>query len=203
MNFLAHLYLTDDTPEGMVGSLLPDLVRGADRRDIAPALLPAVRLHRKIDALTDSHPVFACSTQRLRPKHGRYAPIITDVLYDHFLSIDWPRYCDEPLDSFIARVHRTFAANPHLMPGAMRSVVQRLDEQNWLGSYAHIDGVRLTLERMSARLSCRFERQVDLTPAVDELVGSHGEFRREFHAFFPDVIASCGATTNRRRAAMS
>ena len=59
MNYLAHLYLSDDgTPESLVGALLGDFVKGDDHRNYPPAIQRAILLHRKIDAFTDAHEIF-------------------------------------------------------------------------------------------------------------------------------------------------
>lgn len=206
MNFLAHLFLAADTPAAKIGSVLPDLVRGKGRKEAMnaapPAMLEAIRQHHRIDAYTDAHAVVARSKARLRERHGHYAPILVDVFYDHHLARDWQHHrmlgghaTPDTLPAFVARVHDAFRSHPHLLPGDMRYPIDRLIEQNWLGSYATIDGIETALRRMSVRLSARFEREVKLESAVDDLARHDAEFADDFRVFFPQLAAHAPATS--------
>ncbi len=191
MNFLAHLYLADDTPGSLIGSLLPDLVRGAGRTldGLDPEVEAGALRHRRIDVFTDRHPAFQASRGRIRGRHGIFSGILIDVFYDHFLSVRWAEYHSEPLPAFVAYVYRTFADHPTLMPRAMRPIVERMVEQDWLSSYASVDGLALTLRRMSHRFEVRFERRIDLATAVDSLRDQYTALDQDFAVFFPQAIA--------------
>ncbi len=196
MNFLAHLYLADDTPGSLIGNILPDLVRGSDR--LPDRLDQAVRagadLHRRVDVFTDLHPVFRQSKARIRARHGIFSGILIDVFYDHFLSVHWGDYHPDPLPDFIRHVYRTFARHAHLMPEAMRPISERMAAQDWLTSYGSIDGVELILERMSRRFEARFDRHVDLAAATADLERHREGLRDDFSRFFPDLVVEAGKT---------
>jgi acyl carrier protein phosphodiesterase len=192
LNFLAHLHLCDatpgSTPEALIGSIMPDLVRGKLPSTLPAAVLAAAHQHRKIDAFTDTHPIVARSKQRLFAipgSHARYTGILIDIFYDHFLASDWPRWSDEPRPAFIARVHDAFRLRAHLMPDAMRYPIDRMIEQDWLASYATMDGIELALTRLSARLTQRFEREVHLETAIPDLRAHESALRDDFNTFFP------------------
>jgi acyl carrier protein phosphodiesterase len=229
MNFLAHLYLAEDSPEALIGSILPDLARPRDlartgqdtdklcgRRlsvppdmpahpEYPPAMLRAIAQHRAVDAFTDTHPIVYRSKQRLhhRPRMYRYAGILMDVFYDHFLARDWARYSQVPLPRFVARVHEAFRGHTHLMPQAMRYPVERMIAQDWLGSYATESGVEMVLRRMSLRLSQRFEREVKLEPAVADLARHREALSADFQEFFPQLVAFASAHKTEGRVALT
>jgi len=198
VNFLAHLYLADDSPASMVGNLLPDMHRGRLPTDLAPQVEAGVVRHRKVDAYTDTHPLFERSRDRLRPRHGRYTGIIVDVLYDHVLSVCWRDYADEPLADFIARAYVTLEQDPGLMPPRMQAIIRAMIDQDWLSTYVTVEGIGLTLRRLSARLNERFGRQIALDGAVDELVEQYEGFTQDFAAFFPELMAYVGVSPRRR-----
>ena len=191
MNFLAHLYLAEDSPGALIGNLLPDLVRGV--RPPSDQLDPAVRagaaLHHRVDVFTDRHSVFRESKGRIRGRHGIFSGIIIDVFYDHFLSVEWSRYHPDPLSGFIAHVYQTFADHAHLMPLPMRLVTERMAAQDWLSSYGSIGGIGLTLARMSSRFRARFDRHVELDGAVADLEQHYDALGGDFSRFFPQLIA--------------
>ena len=188
MNFLAHLFLSDGTPESMVGSIMPDLVRGRISADIPSAVHEAILLHRRVDAFTDHHPFIAHSKLLLRERHGRYAGVLVDVYDDHLLSVDWRRYTTVPRETFVEYAKTTLKSHRHLMPAAMQASVGRMIEQDWLNAYATTAGVGVVLARMSRYLTRRFERPVDLTPAVDDLAAHHDQLLADFRAFFPQLL---------------
>ncbi|MFW6033399.1 MAG: ACP phosphodiesterase [Phycisphaeraceae bacterium] len=209
MNFLAHLYLADDTPASRVGNLMPDLVRGRLPADLPAEVMEGVRRHRRIDAFTDTHPLFARSRDRLRPRHGRFAGILVDIFYDHLLAADWASWHPRTLPAFSAEVYDSFAGAGHLMPERMRRIVERIADQDRLGSYARVSGIEDVLVRMSRRLTERFRRPVHLERAMDELRAHRDELAGDFAGFFPQLIAyahparqrpcrsaRCGASAN-------
>lgn len=187
MNFLAHLFLADDSPESRIGSLMPDLVRGPLPRDLHPVVAAGAMLHRKVDGFTDTHRIFYQSRQRLRERHGLYSGILVDVIYDHYLAANWQRWHDQSLDAFVADVHGSFTQGCDHMPERMRTIVGRMDSQQWLLCYASLDGIELTLQRMSLRLSERFDRDVRLHDAMDEMRAEYDAFGDDFAGFFPQL----------------
>jgi acyl carrier protein phosphodiesterase len=183
MNYLAHLFLAGDSAESMIGNLAGDFVKGAIHG--TDAISDGIRHHRRIDAFTDSHPSVAAFRRVLIPDHGHYARIIADVFFDHFLANTWPRYRDEPLEAFVARVHATLDAHAHELPGRLRLVYPYMRDQQWLLSYRHVEGIRIALTNLSRRLS----RKPHLEEATHHLIDSRRELERRFHDFFPDVVA--------------
>lgn len=83
MNFLAHLYLSGDDSEIMVGNFIGDFVKGRNLNErFEERIVKGIELHRSIDAFTDSHPVVTLSKNRLRDKYRHYSPVIVDMFYD-------------------------------------------------------------------------------------------------------------------------
>lgn len=105
MNYLAHLYLAERSVEGLLGSLLGDFVKGPLDDKYPEAIRRGIVLHRSIDSFTDAHPLHLESRNRIGRARRRYAGIIVDVTYDHFLCRYWSDYSDETLESFVARVY--------------------------------------------------------------------------------------------------
>lgn len=191
MNFLAHLYLAKPgavAPPGMlVGSLLPDIWRG--RLPELPADVAAgVASHRRVDRFTDRHPMFLRSRARLRPQHGVFAGVLVDMAYDHLLAGQWDRWHDLPLDAFIDAAHRAIADHEASLPERVARIARRMREGNWLGMYRDPDDLRVILGMMSRRFADRFERVVDLTPAVETIRQQRVGLEVDFALFFPDMI---------------
>ena len=144
---------------------------------------PGIECHRRIDVFTDGHPVVRRSVQRLLPPHRRFAPILVDVFYDHFLSTQWPCHWPGPLGEFLEEVYGSFETYRSQLPEATFGVLERMRCENWLGSYGEIAGVRLTLERIARRL----RRPVELGDAVIELERNYDGLEADFKEFFPEL----------------
>src|SRR4051794_7971427 len=108
MNWLAHLLLSDPAPAFRIGNLLPDLMPGPALAQMPAEYQGGIAQHRRIDAFTDSHPIFRRSILRVEPPQRRYAGILVDIFYDHFLSVGWAAHSRVPLREFLAEVYGSF-----------------------------------------------------------------------------------------------
>ena len=199
VNYLAHLYLAGDDPESLVGSLMGDFAKGA----IDPALPPAIRhgvwLHRRIDSYTDSHPTVRDSKRRIRPEFRRYAGILIDLYYDHFLARNWSDYSDVPLDEFSQAVYRIVDANHHSLPVRMQRSMSYMIENGLLQSYREIRGIERALSGIEGRL----KRPSRLREAIVDLEHNHLALAEDFSVFFPDLIRYARQLSSCRGASVS
>jgi hypothetical protein len=70
MNYLAHLHLGGAQPAQLLGSLYGDFVKGPLEGRFPEPVEAAIRLHRRIDAYTDAHPLVQRAKQRFRRSTG-------------------------------------------------------------------------------------------------------------------------------------
>jgi len=185
MNWLAHLVLSDRSPTFRIGNLLPDLMTRPELDAVPQTFRAGIECHRRIDAFTDAHPVVRRSAQRMSPPHRRFAPILVDIFYDHYLTVKWNQHWAQPLDEFVEEIYGSFEAHGMQLPPFTFGVLERMRAENWLGSYGDITGVRLTLERVARRL----RRPVQLGNAVDELQRNYEALEVDFNEFFPELRA--------------
>lgn len=184
MNFLAHLYLYDGPTEERLGSMLADFVKGRQFDELSGALQRGVLHHRKVDAFTDSHPMFRQSVVRLKAKWGRYSPILVDVFYDHFLATFWSEYDGRPLRDFLNNVYTEYQDQRESYPYIITRPMDRIVASDRLMTYRQLDGIEDALRRISSLLK---RRRVELHPAVGELRANYEGLAEDFHAFFPEL----------------
>ncbi len=98
MNYLAHFLLSGESTSILVGNFIGDLVRGNQFSTLDPAIQRGIMLHRAIDRFTDAHPVVRRSKQRAQAVTGRYASVVIDVFYDHFMARDRSCHCQSTPD---------------------------------------------------------------------------------------------------------
>lgn len=182
MNYLAHLHLGGDRPQQLLGSLYGDFVKGPLRNQWPQELERAIRLHRQIDAYTDSDPVFRQARQRFSPARRRVAGIMLDVFFDHCLACEWDRYAEQDLDEFSQRVYRLLERQPQL-PGRLAHLAPLMIEQDWLGSYREFEVLQSVLNHLAQRLSV----PALLAGAWEELGVHYAALREDFRRGYPQL----------------
>lgn len=184
MNYLAHLYLAGPEPEALLGALMGDFVKGPLANRYPTPLTLGLALHRRIDTFTDTHPRVAASRARVSAARRRFAGIMVDLFYDHFLARNWADYAAEPLHQFTRHVYGLLQLHHARLPERLQSVARRMAEQDWLASYRHITAIHEALDRISRRL----KRENRLEGAGAELEANYAALEADFRAFFPDVV---------------
>lgn len=184
MNYLAHLFLSAESPESLLGAMLGDFVKGPLDERFGAEVRRAIALHRAIDSFTDAHPVTRVSRNRVSGRRRRFAGIMIDVFYDHFLALRWAEYSATPLPHFAAQVYSLLMRERDALPERLQRVLPYMVEQDWLSSYRDVAAVASALDRMSRRL----KRENALAGGGEELAWHYEAFQRDFTAFFPELI---------------
>jgi len=184
LNYLAHLYLSENDPESLIGSLMGDFLKGRVGTDLAPAVRRGVLVHRRIDSFTDAHMIVGQSKRRIGPAYRRYAGILIDLFYDHFLASRWSEYSAVPLEAFAARVYRIVAAHHHRLSAPMQRSMSYMISNELLQSYRTLEGMQQALRGIESRL----KRPSRLHAAVTELERNYTGLGEDFAVFFPDLV---------------
>jgi len=184
MNWLAHLYLSEPNPQFRVGNLLPDLTSPSQLADLREPFQQGIRRHRQIDVFTDAHPRVKSCISRFPKPYRRYGGILTDVYFDHFLARDWAQYSTVPRRRFLDDFYRDLESCLPEIPAHAAGVLDRMREQDWLGSYHRIAGIGDILERISRRL----RRPFDLSRSLAIFEEHESRFQQDFQTFFPELM---------------
>lgn len=185
MNYLAHLFLAEDRPESIIGNLLGDFLQGVSKEQYSIAIQQGIELHRKVDAYTDSHPIVKEAKQLISVVRRRFAGILIDVFYDHFLARDWQNYSSVTLDDFSQKVYAILSQHQSILPDRLKYALPQMLQQDWLNNYQYVSGIELTLNRMAHRVNR--QGQI-LASGIEELTAHYQELDRSFQAFFPELV---------------
>lgn len=197
MNYLAHLLLAEQTPHGWLGALMGDFVKGRIDSALPGGIRCGIALHRRIDTFTDAHPVHRRSRNRFAGPRRRFAGIIVDLSYDHFLALRWARHAPLPLDEFTAQVYASIVRHRALLPPRLARIAPRMAAQDWLGSYRDLDALGFTLDRIATRSP----RSAPIEGAIEDVRHCYEALGDDFDAFFPDLAAYAGGLKSTGRAA--
>ncbi|MFK7951283.1 MAG: ACP phosphodiesterase [Ekhidna sp.] len=183
MNFLAHIYLSGNNEELMVGNFIGDFVKGNQLDEYSPSIQQGIRLHRAVDYFTDTHDIVLQSKKKLREKYRHYAPVIVDVYYDHFLAKNWSQFSSIPLKEYTHSFYETMTKYQNQIPKGVIHMLNYMSKDNWLFNYQFIEGMDKALTGMSKRT--KFDSKME--EASGSLEEYYDEFSEEFFAFFPEL----------------
>ena len=184
MNFLAHIYLSGNNDMVTIGNFIADGIRGKKYLKYPIDIQIGIRLHREIDTFTDAHKTVRESTKRLHKKYGHYSGVIVDILYDHFLAKNWKNYSDIPLEDYVNSFYNSLQNNFEILPLRIQKMMPYMISDNWLLSYASIEGISKVLDGMNKRTKNRSQMNL----AINELQEFYDEFEDEFTRFFDELI---------------
>ena len=187
MNWLAHILLSEPNIENRLGNLLGDLVKGKDLDGLDSKLRRGVARHYAIDKFTDSHPIVKISKHRIDKEYSKFAGILIDVVYDHFLVKNWGLYSNIMFADFTAEIHKSFRDYPGEIPQMAREIIDRMIDGDWLNSYQHLSGVEAALARIDYRITARMGDRIKLVDAMPILEREDVSLGRDFNLFFPQL----------------
>ena len=183
MNFLAHLYLSGEPSPLMMGNFIGDYVKGRQLEHYAPEIQQGIMLHRKIDAFTDQHQIVKASTARFKPCYQRYASVVIDVIYDHYLAKNWSNYSNVTLHQFVNNVHSYFLRNYFKLPNRVKGFLPFLIKSRRLENYQHIWGIEKSLEIMANYSSLPPKSEC----AIQVMEEQYEHLKEEFFSFFEEL----------------
>lgn len=187
MNYLAHIFLSGGDADIQLGNFIADAVKGGRYNDYPPRIAQGILMHRMIDDFTDNHPAVKEVVRMLRPRFGRYSPVLADIFFDYLLASRWEEYSDVPLKVFARRFYRNMMINSRYLPPRMKGFMWHFIGTNRLYRYASKDGIGEALSIMSEYGRLR----IDPHDAVRYLEDHEEELRTVFHTFFGELRIVC------------
>ena len=184
MNFLAHIYLSGNNEGVIVGNFIGDAIKGNRFNNYEENIKKGILLHRKIDCFTDNHEIVGISKSKLRDHYRKHAGIVIDIFYDHFLAKNWQNYSNEDLNDFVQNAYKILMVHNNILPTEVMRYLPYMILYDWLGSYKHIESIKMVLNGMSRRTSLPNKTNY----AIEILRSNYYELDNEFKAFFEDII---------------
>lgn len=184
MNYLAHIYLSRDHEMITIGNFMADHIKGNKYKTYPTDLQKGILLHRQIDSYTDAHEIVRRSKRRLDDSYGLYRGVIIDIFYDHFLAKNWKDYSDVPLATYTQNFYANLTRNFEVLPDKIKYMSKYLIRDNWLLSYAKLEGIQKVLEGMNRRTMDR----VHMDLAIKDLEDHYIDFEKDFRLFFAELM---------------
>lgn len=184
MNYLAHVFLSGDDEEVIIGNFIGDYIKGREFRKYSESIKKGILLHRNIDSYTDRNKIVKKSKSLLKKKYGKYSGIIIDIFYDHFLTGNWNKFSSQSLSGFTENLHNILTRHSAILPEKVKLFLPSFIDNKWIKTYKTIEGMEIVLRRMS-----------DITTLPDEsdyaigiLKEYYSEIEEDFLNYFPGLI---------------
>jgi acyl carrier protein phosphodiesterase len=152
MNHLAHLYLSSDQEEEMVGQFIADAVKGNDFNLYSPNIRTGILLHRWVDSFTDTHDLVKELRAAYRPKLGLYSGVLIDLVFDYFLAKDFHVHVGRELSEFQQFTFYVLNKHEFIFPEKMKKYFFHMKDKEFMMKYAHSEGMAIIVKQMGARI---------------------------------------------------
>jgi len=186
VNFLAHSLFGFNDAALITGQFCGDFVRGSDLGRFPRGIEVGIRLHRRMDAFTDAHVALKPAKISLGAERRRVSGIVVDVMFDHWLAVNWSNFSNLALDQHAKAVQEAIREHDAHIPEALARFMRFLHNGQVLESNVELEAIAVTLGRLSHR-SPRFTK---LAMTIDELEPLARALDAPFKTFFPDLDSS-------------
>ncbi|MCC8463303.1 acyl carrier protein phosphodiesterase [Photorhabdus bodei] len=185
MNFLAHLHLATLADSSLLGNLMADFVRGNPEGQYSADVVAGIRMHRRVDVLTDTHPRVIQARHLFSNSYRRVAPITLDIIWDHFLSLNWDKLVPTySLPTFIHHARNQIEPHLYYTPEKFQELNEFLWPQNWLIRYADLAFIADVLKGMARR----HPRLSALSGSFQDIEQHYADFEALFWQFYPCMM---------------
>lgn len=186
MNWLAHIFLSEQNIDFQIGNYLADPLKGKTWEGASVDLINGMFVHKIIDSYTDRHEEFIKSKNRLGKK-GLLKSVVIDLTYDYLLTKNWDRFCHIPIDEFLQIFYKEANQKIISLPTHASTPLKKMIEFDLLNKYQNLQHLQLAFERVDKRLSERLRKR-DLASNYFEKVSIHiDNIEDDFLIFFPQL----------------
>ena len=186
MNWLAHIFLSEQKIDFQIGNYLADPLKGKLWDSASDDMKKGVRTHTIIDSFTDSHKTVSKSKSRLREK-GLLKPVIIDLTYDYLLTKNWEKFSSIPLREFLNTFNKQAIKRSKDLPNDASHLVSHLAENDRLNRYHNLEQLEKSFERIDMRLSKKLLSRESAVSYIGVVSNNIEYLEEDFMIFFPEL----------------
>jgi acyl carrier protein phosphodiesterase len=153
MNFLGHLYFSNNDPELMYANLFGDTVKGKKYLDYPEEMQQGILLHRKIDDFIDRHPTVIDLKRKLYEELPKVSSVAIDLFFDHLLAVNWKDYHKTAYSTFLEQFYTYQPKYWNYYPSSFQMFISVMRERQWLNYYPKEEGLIKSCQGVSKRIS--------------------------------------------------
>ena len=153
MNFLGHLYFSNNDKDLMLSNLYGDFVKGKDYSNYPEIVQHGIHLHRSIDYFIDTHPAVTDLRLSLYDKLPKVAGIAIDLYFDHLLARNWEKFHSKDYNVFLDDFYSHQAVFETELKSEFTEFMGYFRTRKWLDHYPSSYGLQKSCEGVSKRIS--------------------------------------------------
>ncbi|MDD2984449.1 MAG: acyl carrier protein phosphodiesterase [Crocinitomicaceae bacterium] len=187
MNYLGHLYFSNNDSELMTANLFGDFVKGRDLSAYQPKVQEGILLHRKIDSFIDQSETVLILMRKLYASLPKVSSVAIDLFFDHLLAKNWNQFHPVPLDDFLNQYYQNIQLSEQLYAAKFIGMMQKLIEHNWISYYPTLYGLEKSCQGVSSRISFPNELKngkIVFLEYEEEITDTFFQFMKEANEYF-------------------
>jgi len=185
MNFLAHCYLSCSNEDMLIGNLITDFTNKKQADTYVDGIKEGIDLHRKIDNYTDKHEASLKLRKLLRKRHGKYASVVVDLVWDYFLCKNWSHFSGDTLRGFADSIYPIIVKNYDVLPGNLKAKITTMIDDDFLLAYQNKTRMLRSLKWMDNRV----KYPSNFVGAIDDISENEELIEGLFMQFFQDLVS--------------
>lgn len=146
-------------------------------------LRAGVRLHRRIDALSNRNDAVTATCNRFSSVHRRFAPIYVDILGDHWLSLNWSQHHAHELLDFSQECYHAISEYQSYLGVRGQRFFEYMLQEDLLSQYDQWVHVEQALHSVLRRL----DKAQDFESVNTEMLGLVEAGSAEFVRYYPQL----------------
>lgn len=183
MNYLAHSFLSNGNKELIVGNFIADHLRGNKFGELPESIIDGIKLHRRIDEFTDSHPLFKESKRIFYSGFEKHSGILVDIYFDHLLALNFSSHSNSTLADHCEKVYNIYCDNLKLLPPSSQRFLRYVLQNNIYKSYSEEKGI----EKVLLHLSHRIKHGILLNESLSIFRSNREKLEKNFSDFFHEA----------------
>lgn len=164
MNFLGHLYFSQDHQELMHANLFGDFVKGKNYENYSDIVQRGVQLHRSIDNFIDTNELVVDLMRKLYTDLPKVSSVAIDLYFDHLLARYWDEFHQVKLADYLTDFYASKPTNWEEYPENFQQFIEKLKSYKWMNHYPSFEGLTKACHGVSSRIS--FENQLVEAPRI-------------------------------------
>lgn len=187
MNYLGHLYFSNNDSALMTANLFGDFVKGSDLTAYSPKVQEGIILHRKIDSYIDQSEIVLVLMRKLYASLPKVSSIAVDLFFDHLLAKNWHLFHPVPLNEFLNQYYGEINLSESVYSSNFIAMMEKLIAYDWISHYPTLYGLEKSCQGVSSKISFPNELKNGKTIFLEkeqEITDSFFMFMKEANEYF-------------------
>lgn len=184
MNYLAHSLLSFNNEPVIVGNFIADHIKLSETESFPELVKKGVIIHRKIDTLTDTHPLFIKNKRHFYNGFERYSGVLLDIYFDYLLAKNFHLFSDTGLSDYTQNIYTILHNNRHYLPDSSSRFLDYVLQNNTFFEYSKIEGIEMVLKHLSYRIN----HGIWLNESLPLFLEQEDKIETDFKDFMGDLM---------------